>query len=413
MTTETTQIKRSALGGAMIIAGTAVGAGMLSIPIATSGVWFTGSILLLIYTWFCMYMSGLMIMETNLNYPLGTGFHTMVTDLLGKFWNSLNSISITFVLYILTYAYISGGSSIIMSSLPESSALSQPIAGLVFAVVVAFIVWLSTKAVDRANTILVGGMVISFVISVSNMFTHVDTNILFDQQSSDPNYLPYALAALPYLLASFGYHGNVPGLVKYYNKDKQAVTRSLLYGTLFALVIYILWQYVIQGNISREEFKVIIAKGGNAGDLFTQLSTSQLISVLSQQLLTFFGYMALASSFLGVSLGLFDYIADFFKFNDSKSGRAKSALITFVPPTIAAITFPNGFIYAIGYAGLAATVWAAIIPAMMAYAARKRFPDASYRTPGGTFMVVFVICFGLINAIAHTLASMNLLPIYQ
>ena len=413
MTTKTTQIKRSALGGAMIIAGTAVGAGMLSTPMATAGIWFTGSILLLIYTWFCMYMSGLMIMETNLNYPLGTGFHTMVTDLLGKFWNSLNSISITFVLYILTYAYISGGSSIIVSSFPDSDIITQPIAGLVFAIVVTLIVWLSTKAVDRINTILIGGMVISFIISVSNMFTHVDLNILFDKQSSDPSYLPYAFAALPYLLASFGYHGNVPGLVKYYNKDMRAVSRSLLYGTLFALVIYILWQYVIQGNISREAFKVILTKGGNAGDLFSQLDKSQLISHFSQKLLTFFGYMALASSFLGVSLGLFDYIADFFKFSDDKSGRTKSALITFLPPTIAAITLPNGFIYAIGYAGLAATIWAAIIPAMMAYAARKRFPNESYRTPGGTFMVVFVIIFGLLNATAHILASFDMLPIYK
>lgn len=414
MTTKRPHSRPSAFGGAMIIAGTAVGAGMLSTPIATSGIWFTGSIVLLIYTWFCMFISGLMILEANVNYPIGTGFHTMVTDLLGKFWNSLNSISITFVLYILTYAYISGGSSIIANSFSSSSVgVSQPIAGLIFALIVSFIVWISTKAVDRANTILIGGMVISFILSISNMFTHVDANILFDSQSSDPNYLPYALAALPYLLASFGYHGNVPGLVKYYNKNTGTVARSLLYGTLFALVIYILWQYVIQGNIHRETFKIILAKGGNAGDLFSELEKSHLISVFAQQLLTLFGYMALASSFLGVSLGLFDYIADFFKFKDTKTGRAKSALITFLPPTIGALFFPNGFIYAIGYAGLAATVWAAIIPAMMAYASRKRFPDAVYRVPGGTGMVAFIILFGLINAVAHILATLNILPVYK
>lgn len=410
MTTKPIKQRRTAFGGAMIIAGTAVGAGMLSIPIATSGVWFTGSIILLVYTWFCMFISGLMILEANINYPLGTGFHTMVTDLLGKFWNSLNSVSITFVLYILTYAYISGGSSIIVNNIP---ALSQPIAGLIFAIIVSFIVWLSTKAVDRANTILIGGMVISFILSISNMFTLVDSNILFDTSNQTTNYAPYALAALPYLLASFGYHGNIPGLVKYYNKDTKTVMRSLLYGTLFALIIYILWQYVIQGNIHREAFKLIIAKGGNAGDLFAQLEQSHLISQLAQQLLTAFGYMALASSFLGVSLGLFDYIADFFKFADDKPGRAKSALITFLPPTIGALLFPNGFIYAIGYAGLAATVWAAIIPAMMAYVSRKRFPNAAYRVPGGTALVMFIILFGLINAVAHILAMLDILPIYR
>lgn len=75
---------RSALGGAMIIAGTAVGAGMFSIPIVTAGIWFSGSVLLLVATWFCMFASGLMILETNLHNPAGASFHTMVKDLLGK-----------------------------------------------------------------------------------------------------------------------------------------------------------------------------------------------------------------------------------------------------------------------------------------------------------------------------------------
>ena len=42
----------SLLGGAMIIAGTAIGAGMLANPTSTAGVWFIGSILALIYTWY-------------------------------------------------------------------------------------------------------------------------------------------------------------------------------------------------------------------------------------------------------------------------------------------------------------------------------------------------------------------------
>ena len=59
----------SLLGGAMIIAGTAIGAGMLANPTSTAGVWFIGSILALVYTWFCMTTSGLMILEANVHYP--------------------------------------------------------------------------------------------------------------------------------------------------------------------------------------------------------------------------------------------------------------------------------------------------------------------------------------------------------
>ncbi len=215
----------------------------------------------------------------------------------------------------------------------------------------------------------------------------------------------------PYLLTSFGYHGNVPGLVKYYRKDSRAVFQSLLFGTLIALAIYVLWQYVIQGNITREAFKQIVAEGGNIGSLLQQMGANS--SDLIAQLLTSFSYMALASSFLGVSLGLFDFVADFFRFSDDASGRSKSALVTFMPPTLLALLFPNGFLYAIGFAGLAATIWAVIVPALMARASRKRFPSAAYRAPGGNGMVLFVIAFGLINAVAHLLALAGLLPIYR
>lgn len=411
--TLTQTIRRpSVLGGAMIIAGTAVGAGMFSIPVVTAGVWFTGSVLLLIYTWACMYISGLMILEANLNYPAGASFHTMVGDLLGKGWNSLNGLSITFVLYILTYAYISAGGSIITHTLEPYFGVGQTAAGLVFAIVVAFIVWLSTRAVDRLSTILIGGMVITFLLSTGDMFTHVDPAVLFNTGEDKPSYLPYALASLPYLLTSFGYHGNVPGLVKYYHKDAKSVVRSLFIGTLIALTIYIFWQYVIQGNITRAAFQQIIAEGGNIGSLLKQMGSVASSSIVNQ-LLNAFSYMALASSFLGVSLGLFDFISDFLKFDDSRAGRTKAALVTFVPPTIGALAFPDGFLYAIGFAGLAATIWAVIVPAMMARASRKRFPQATYRAPGGSAMILFIIAFGLINAVAHILSLMNLLPVYQ
>ena len=290
--------------------------------------------------------------------------------------------------------------------------IPQAGAGFIFAFIVAFIVWLSTRAVDRLSTILIGGMVITFIMSIGGMISTASPAILFNQvEQSDHQYLPYALAALPYLLTSFGYHGNVPGLVKYYNKDSRSVVMSLVFGATITVVIYILWQYAIQGNIPRSAFIEIRESGNNIDALLTQMNISTKNSFISQ-FLNLFSYMALASSFLGVSLGLFDFIADFFKFKDNQQGRFKSVLVTFVPPTILALIFPNGFIYAIGFAGLAATIWAVIVPALMAKASRVRYPNNSYKAPGGTFIIVFVILFGVINAVAHLLSLAGLLPIY-
>jgi len=89
----------SLFGGAMIIAGTVIGAGMLANPTATSGVWFAGSLIVLLYTWFSMLSSGLMILEVNTHYPHGASFDTMVKDLLGPIWNVINGVAVALGFY--------------------------------------------------------------------------------------------------------------------------------------------------------------------------------------------------------------------------------------------------------------------------------------------------------------------------
>lgn len=410
----------SLLGGIMIIAGGTIGAGMLANPISTSGVWFIGSILILIYTWFCIMSSGLMLLEANLHYPTGASFDTIVKDLLGKGWNALNGLSLAFVLYILTYAYITSGGGITegfinqLLSSPESAVeIGRTSGSLIFAILLAAFVWFSTKAVDRFSTVLIAGMVISFVLSISGLVSSVKSEILFDTLAQEnTEYLPYALAALPVCLVSFGFHQNVPSLVKYYHRDASKVVKSVFIGTAIALGIYMLWQLAIQGNLPRAAFGPVIEKGGDIAALLNTLSATLETDYIAVAL-KFFAYMAIASSFLGVTLGLFDYIADLFNFDDSKLGRTKTALVVFLPPLILSLEYPYGFVLAIGYAGLAATIWAAIVPALLAKACRQKFPERQYTAFGGNGMVYFVILFGVLNILAQLAAQFGWLPEFK
>jgi len=404
---------KSLIGGAMIIAGTTVGAGMFSLPVVGAGMWFSYSMIMLVGIWFCMLMSGLLLLEANLHFEPGASFDTLTRDTLGQFWRIVNGLSIAFVLYILTYAYISGGGSIVNHSLQAIGiALPQSIAGLVFAVVLALIVLTSTKAVDRITTIMLGGMVITFFLATGNLLIEIEPSRLFEPDG-EPRYLPYMLAALPFGLASFGYHGNVPSLVKYYGKDAKTIVKALVLGTSIALVIYTCWLVVTMGNISRGMFSEVIAQGGNMGVLVGALSESISSENLSR-VLTLFANLAVASSFLGVTLGLFDYLADLFGFDDSRIGRLKTASVTFIPPTLLGLLFPNGFLMAIGFAALAATIWAVIVPALLAYKTRQLYPDSQgFKVPGGNALIVIVVMFGALTAICHLLAMADILPVYK
>ncbi|MGI2170170.1 tryptophan permease [Shewanella sp. MF05960] len=404
---------KSLLGGAMIIAGTTVGAGMFSLPVVGAGMWFGYSIAMLLGVWFCMLMSGLLLLEANLHFEPGASFDTLTRETLGQFWRVINGVSIAFVLYILTYAYISGGSSIVNHSLSALGVtLPQSVAGLVFAAVLAFIVLISTKAVDRITTIILGGMVITFFLAIGNLLIEIDTTKLVSPDG-ESRYLPYLFAAIPFGLASFGYHGNVPSLVKYYGKDANTIVKAIVVGTSIALIIYVCWLIATMGNIPRSQFADVIAKGGNIGVLVEALSGAMASQWLNN-MLTLFANLAVASSFLGVTLGLFDYLADLFGFDDSRSGRVKTAAVTFIPPTILGLLFPNGFIIAIGFAALAATVWAVIVPALLAYKVRQLYPNSTgFKVPGGTPLIAVVVLFGMITATCHLLAMADILPVFK
>ncbi|WP_394129235.1 tryptophan permease [Shewanella maritima] len=404
---------KSLLGGAMIIAGTTVGAGMFSLPVVGAGMWFGYSVAMLAAVWFCMLVSGLFLLEANLHFKPGASFDTITKDTLGQFWRVVNGVSIAFVLYILTYAYISGGSSIVNHSLANLGiSLPQSVAGLVFAVVLSTVVLISTKAVDRITTIMLGGMVITFFLAIGNLLIEIDVSTLTEPDGM-PSYLPFMLAAIPFGLTSFGYQGNVPSLVKYYGKDAKTITKAIFVGTSVALVIYVCWLVATMGNIPRSMFTDIIAQGGNMGVLVSALS-DVIESKWLNNMLTLFANLAVASSFLGVTLGLFDYLADLFGFDDSRQGRLKTALVTFVPPTVLGLLFPNGFLMAIGFAALAATIWAVIVPGLLAYKVRAKYPNSDgYKVPGGNGLIFIVIGFGVLTAACHLLAMAEILPIYR
>ncbi|MCS3433276.1 tryptophan permease [Klebsiella sp. BIGb0407] len=403
----------SIFGGVMIIGGTIIGAGMFSLPVVMSGAWFFWSMAALVFTWFCMLHSGLMILEANLNYRIGSSFDTVTKDLLGQGWNIINGLSIAFVLYILTYAYISASGSIIHHTLLQMNIdLSARMGGLLFALFVAFIVWLSTKAVSRMTAIVLGAKIITFFMTFGGLLWHIEPVTLLNSEAINPSYLPYLLMTLPFCLASFGYHGNVPSLMKFYGKNPRLISRCLLWGTVMALVLYTIWLLGSMGNIPRVEFISIAERGGNI-DVLVQALSGVLNSRTLDLLLLIFSNFAVASSFLGVTLGLFDYLADLFDFDDSKAGRLKTAAVTFTPPVIGGFLWPNGFIYAIGYAGLAATIWAAIVPALLARASRKKFGSPLYRVWGGNSMIALILIFGIGNAVIQILSSFNLLPVYR
>lgn len=403
----------SVFWGATIICGTVVGAGMFILPIVMAGAWFGWSLLILAFSWISMLISGLMFHRVSQHYPLGTGYDTITRDLLGRRWAEVNGLSLVFVLGILTYAYISAIGPVYDSSLSSltGKTVSSAEAKIVLSVAVAAIVWLGTSSIGRIMSVLLIVKIALLLALFGGLFTTVNAEYLLDSQNPLSAYWPYTLGIVPFCLASFGYHGNISGLISYYNGDPHRVKRCLYAGTGMALVIYLFWIICTMGNLPRSSFPEIARQGGDIAALMHAFSVQGHNTGLSL-LFSTFSHFAVICSFVGVAAGLVDYISDRLSLPATRAGRLKATAIAFLPPLSLSLLFPNGFVAAIGYAGLLATLWAVIVPGMLHLKMKSR-PSAHYQSSRwDRLQLSTIMVFAALNILSWILSQFHLLPVF-
>ena len=409
------QKQPSVFGGACIIASVCVGAGMLGLPTSGAGAWTIWSVLAICFTMAIMTVSGWLLLEAYKNYDIRASFSTVTKAILGDKVNFINNLSVYFVGGILLYAYTTASGGILdglLKPIWDFGEAGSRIWSIIFVLVFSFFVWHSTRIVDRVSVLLIVFMTLSFIFSTYGLTANIDMAKLLDVNGTESSYAKYAIAMLPVALTSFGYHHSVATMRAYYGEENKA-KKAILGGTAISLALYLLWVVCIFGNLSRDQFAPVIASDGNLDVLLGALG-GVIESASVKQAINAFSMAAILSSFIGVGLGVFDYLADFFKFDNSKAGRTKSWAVTFLPPLILSLLFPLGFLKAIGYAGAVATIWTCIIPGWLAYKSRQ-LPNGKqgFMVKGGTPLIVLVILFGIFTALFHFLAMFNMLPAFK
>ncbi|CAK4076561.1 aromatic amino acid transporter [Vibrio sp. 16] len=400
----------SVFGGACIIACICVGAGMLGLPAAGAGVWTIGALASLFITMLLMILSGCLFLEVLQFYPYKSSFSSVTKDLLGAKFTMVNNLMIYFVGGILLYAYITSSGYVIA----EYTGINPKFAAILFVIFFSLPILHSTKMVDRFSIILILFMIFSFLFGVVGLWSNIEiTALLRDTQSNNINYL---WGFLPITLAAFGYHHSISTMRDYYLDEKLA-QKAIVVGVSMAFIIYAIWLLSIYGNIPREQFGPIIAQGGNIDALLISLRSTLAKENLSN-IISAFSAAAILSSFIGVGLGLLDFLADLFGHNSTSQGRFKTWVMTFLPPLIFSVILPFGFLTAIGYAAAAAAFWACLTPALLVRKTRLTQPkstneepkDRIYRAPGGDWGVIVVSVFGMSVITIHLLSMLGVLP---
>ena len=118
-----------------------------------------------------------------------------------------------------------------------------------------------------------------------------------------------------------------------------------------------------------------------------------------------FANIAVTTSFLGVSLGLFDFLADGFKRKNNKKGRLQTACLTFIPPLLFAIGYPDGFLIALSCAALFVIILEVILPSLIVFQLRyHKKVTLPYQAIGSKLAIVGVTAVGALLMVLQILA---------
>ena len=402
-------MRSKTIGSTLLVAGTTIGAGMLALPLVSATTGFIPALGMMIIVWALAAWTGLLTAEVSKACPEDRTLHGMAGRIFGKPGQLINSAAMLMLFYSLCAAYISGGSGQLSAVIQQFTGieLSHVAACVSVAMLVAIIVVVGAKGVDMVNRLLFIGMLVALSVVLSLLLPEVK------QANLDTNHVVMGngllLATLPVLFTSFGYHVVVPSLVHYLDGSASHIRKTVLIGSTLPMVIYVLWKVSANGVLPEAGFAALEASSDPVSAMTTSLGAATGSAGLAG-LISVFAMLALATSFLGVTLGLFDYLAEATKRPNHMKGRLQTIVITLLPPLMAALYAPGIFIMALGFAAAALVIPAILLPAAMAWKIRQQRDDLEYRVAGGKPALVLASAAGIIIIGVQLAVTANLLP---
>ncbi len=392
----------SLLGGTLIIAGTCIGGGILGLPVVTAPGGFFPSTVIFLCCWAFMTLTGLLFLELSLNMKKDANIITMAKTTLGKGAAFFTTGLYFFLFYCLSLAYIIGGGNFIYDIIHGSA--SPWICSSLFVLLFAPFVCAGTKYVNIINIPMMIGLGLTYLTFVSLGLPLVQSKHLMHQNWG------YSLMAMPVAFTSFAYHGVIPSIISYLNRDIKRCRQAIIIGSSIPFFIYFLWQWLVLGIVPLEgpgALREALSAGHNAiSPLILHLNNPWFI-LLAQC----FGFFALTTSFFGVTLGLKDFISDGLRNYNIKAPIRW--LFVFLPPFLLAVLYPDSFLQALNIAGgYGCAILLGLLPIIMVWAKRRRNVGKSpYKLFGGTTLLAILLAFVIFEITLETYQELGLGPV--
>lgn len=395
-------MKSSHLGvfsGALIVAGTSIGGGMLGLPVVTGPSGFLPSLLVLVSSWAFMTLTGLLFCELCLWKKEQVNILGLCRTTLGKNGTFLCWLLYLFLFYSLTIAYLVGGSNFINDFIGVD--LSPPGRIAIFVAIFVPLVLLGKRVIDPVNQLFMMGLLLSYFGLVFIALPSISSDLLAHQ-----NWM-MIFKAFPIAFTAFAFQGTVPTLCSWMDYDGPKIRKALVVGTSITLVAYILWQAIFLGIVPKEGEHGLIAtlrEGRDAVHPLQYFTQNTAIWGFARA----FGFFALTTSFLGVGIGLVDFLRDGLGIvKKNFKSQLVLAIAAYAVPVIVAVLCPWIFLNALGLAGgIGCALLLGVMPIAMVYYAKLKQKTSFLENSilGRTSFLLLLLTFAVFEIICEVIS---------
>jgi tyrosine-specific transport protein len=395
------------IGGILLIAGSCIGAGMLALPIMTGLSGFFPSLVMFLVAWGFMTITGLLMIEVNSSFTERVNIVSMAERAFGKTGRIVSWTLYLFLFYSLLVAYISGSGSLSSTYFETIFSWHLPkwVGALFFTAVFGMLAYQGTRTVDHWNRFFMFGKILTYLGMIVLGLQYINPKLLLRTEPA------YAFFSLPVLVIAFGYHNMIPTLMNYMNNDAKRVRQTILGGSIFALIVYIIWEIVVLGIVpAGGEWGIIesLKAGRQASDAVAGILGISWVSNFAEAL----AFFALLSSFLAQTLALTHFLADAFKVKSEKHESVALCFCALLPPLIFSFIYPNLFLKALNFAGgFCAVILFGVLPAAMVWKSRYiQGMQSTYQVFGGKKLLAVIIVIALCIVCVQLASMLHLTP---
>ncbi|MDK9738977.1 tyrosine transporter [Vibrio sp. D404a] len=379
------------IGSSLIIAGTALGAGMLAIPMVLAQFGLLYGSLLMVLICFGTTYAALLLLEATIKAGGGLGLNSIARKTLGRQGQLITNGLLYALLICLLMAYILGAGDLLSQVLASLGInISATTGQIAFTLIAGAVVACGTGVIDKLNRALFFVMLASLAITMTFLAPGMTQENLTQVTSHDHLSLIKTSAIL---FTSFGFMVVIPTLVSYNQEatDKQ-LRNMVIVGSLIPLVCYLCWLFAVVGNLSEEQFRSF----HNVSDLMAAFETK---SPWIGNILSTFTGLALLTSFFGVAMALFNQNRDMFNQN-----TVVTYVISFILPLTGSLLAADKFLQVLNYAGIILVFLAVFIPLVMVHKQRfMKVEEGRYTAEGGNVMMLFSLLFGCFLLISQVI----------